>query len=79
MGLLGCPASFQRLMEAVVWGIDNILVYIDDLLVHSDSHKKQLELLDQLFDRLVQHSIKVNLDKLATKTSVIWVSDSLTK
>ena len=63
MGLLGCPASFQRLMEAVVKGIDNVLVYIDDLLVHSDSHEAQLRILDQLLSRLVQHGIKVNLEK----------------
>jgi Reverse transcriptase (RNA-dependent DNA polymerase) len=34
MGLLGCPASFQRLMKAVVNGISNVIIYIDDLLVH---------------------------------------------
>ncbi len=32
MGLLGCPASFQRLMEGVLRDISNVLVYIDDLL-----------------------------------------------
>ncbi len=31
MGLLGCPASFQRLMETVVNEISNVIVYIDDL------------------------------------------------
>ena len=49
MGLLGCPASFQRLMEAVCKGLDNSLVYIDDLLVHTNTHDRQLESLDQLF------------------------------
>ncbi len=38
MGLLGCPASFQRLMETVVNGLANVIVYIDDLLVHSATH-----------------------------------------
>ncbi len=32
MGLLGCPASFQRLMETVVKNIENVIVYIDDFL-----------------------------------------------
>jgi len=63
MGLLGCPASFQRLMETVVKGIDNVVVYIDDLLLHSDSHDRQLQLLDQLLERLVLHNIKLNLPK----------------
>ena len=35
MGLLGCPASFQRLMEGVMRNIANVIVYIDDLLVHT--------------------------------------------
>ncbi len=38
MGLLGCPASFQRLMETVVNGLANVIVYINDLLVHSATH-----------------------------------------
>jgi hypothetical protein len=41
MGLLGCPASFQRLMEATMEGIDKVIVYIDDLLIHSKTHPEQ--------------------------------------
>ncbi len=29
MGLLGCPASFQRLMEGVLRNLQNVIVYID--------------------------------------------------
>ena len=63
MGLLGCPASFQRLVEAVVHGIANIIVYIDDLIVHSCSHDEHLKQLDQLFTRLAAHNLKVKLQK----------------
>jgi hypothetical protein len=63
MGLLGCPATFQRLMETVVHNISNIIVYIDDLLVHSASHDKHLATLDQVLRRLVSHNIKINLQK----------------
>jgi len=35
LGLLGCPASFQRLIKAAMNGLENVLVYINDLLVHS--------------------------------------------
>jgi hypothetical protein len=34
MSLLGCPASFQRLVELALADLVNIIVYIDDLLVH---------------------------------------------
>jgi hypothetical protein len=63
MGLLGCPASFQRLMETVVNGLANVIMYIDDLLVHSASHPKHIIALDQVLQRLVQHRIKINLQK----------------
>jgi hypothetical protein len=63
MGLLGCPASFQRLMETVVNGLSNVIVYIDDLLVHSASHKEHLVTLNQVLERLVQHNIKIILQK----------------
>ena len=42
MGLLGCLASFQQLMEGVLHDIQNVLVYINDLLVHTDTHEKHL-------------------------------------
>ena len=49
IGLLGCPASFQRLMKAVMKDIDDVIVYIDDLLAHSNTYEKHLVLLDHIF------------------------------
>ena len=63
MGLLGCPASFQRLMETVVNGLANVIVYIDDLLIHSATHQEHITALDKVLQRLVQHNIKINLQK----------------
>ncbi len=63
MGLLGCPASFQHLMETVVHNISNVILYIDDLLVHSASHDEHLTTLNKVLQRLVTHNIKINLQK----------------
>jgi hypothetical protein len=49
MGLLGCPASFQRLMETVLLNIKNVLVYIDDLLIHTSNHDDHLQVLEKVF------------------------------
>jgi hypothetical protein len=46
MGLPGCPASFQRLVEMAMKSLVNAIVYIDDILLHSRNHfdhKQQLE------------------------------------
>ncbi len=63
MGLLGCPASFQHLMEGVMRNISNVIVYIDDLLVHTTTHDEHLKILEQVLERLHSHNLKINLDK----------------
>ncbi len=50
-------------MEGVLHDIKNILVYIDDLLVHTDTHKKHLEVLDKVLARLHKNLLKINLEK----------------
>jgi hypothetical protein len=63
MGLLGCPASFQRLIEGVLCDINNVLVYIDDFLVHTNTHEKHLGVLDKVLARLHKNHLKINLQK----------------
>jgi len=49
MGLLGSPASFQHLVETAMNGLENVMVYINDLMVHTASHQLHREILQQLF------------------------------
>ena len=63
MGLLGCPASFQRLMEMIFLGLKNVIVYIDDLLIHSQTHNEHLQTLENTFQRLQKASMKISLKK----------------
>jgi hypothetical protein len=63
MGLLGCPASFQRLVEMAMKGLVNVIVYIDDILLHSKNHFEHREQLEKLFCRLRDAGLKVNLSK----------------
>ena len=55
MGLASAPSAFQRLVEQVVKGIDNVVVYIDDLIIHSRTHEDHLKTLDAVFTRLASH------------------------
>ncbi len=63
MGLLGCPASFQRLMEKVMDGVENVIVYIDDLLIHSRTHEHHMVILDIVMQRLSDNNMKINIAK----------------
>ena len=51
-------------MEGVLRDIPNVLVYIDDLLVHTDTHEKHLQVLDQVLARLHKNHLKINLEKM---------------
>ena len=67
-------------METVVRGINNTLVYIDDLLCHTDSHDQMLTTLDQVFDRLDLHQVNINLPKCEFGSDVIaYLGFRLTK
>ncbi len=49
-------------MEGALQNIQNVIVYIDDLLIHSDTHEKHLKILENVLERLKQNQLKINLD-----------------
>ena len=63
MELLGCPALFQKLMEKVSDHIQNIIVQINDVIVHTASHEHHLEALKNILQWLEHHPLKINLSK----------------
>jgi len=63
MGLLGCPASFQRMMEKIMRGIPNIIVYIVNLLIRSKNHEDHLVYLEKVLQRLEENHMKLSIEK----------------
>jgi hypothetical protein len=67
-------------VEAVVDKILNVIVYIDDLIVHSKDHVDHLQILDALFSRLQDHSLKIRLEKCKFGShDVMYLGFHLTK
>jgi len=66
-------------MEGVLWDIPNVLVYIYDLLVHTDTHVKHLQVLDQVMAWLHKYHLKINLKNVYSETRrcPTWASPSL--
>ena len=62
-GLQGAPATFQRLMDSVVSGLDFCAAYLDDLIVHSETWKEHLTHLEHVFVRLEQAGLTVKASK----------------
>ena len=62
-GLCNAPATFQRLMTKVTNNVPNVVVYIDDLVVYSDSWSDHLLHLDALLSALDNAGLVLNVEK----------------
>ena len=66
-GLCNAPATFQRLMDLVLAGLQwsQCLVYIDDVIILGRSFEEHLDNLKQVFQRLREAGLKVKPSKCA--------------
>ena len=64
-GLTNAPATFQRLMERVLAGLQwhTCLVYIDDIIIFSETIEEHLKQIQSIFDRLKQAKLKLKPKK----------------
>ncbi|PIK60135.1 Retrovirus-related Pol polyprotein from transposon [Apostichopus japonicus] len=64
-GLCNAPATFERLMERVLKGLQwqTCLLYLDDVIVYGDSFEKTLKRLAGVFQRLREAKLKLNPKK----------------
>ena len=64
-GLTNAPATFQRLMERCMGELNlkECLIFLDDILVFSQSFEEHLERLEVVFSRLKQHGLKLKPSK----------------
>ena len=64
-GLKNTPASFSRLMEIVLRGLqyDKCLVYLDDIIVIGENFDKAMENLRSVFLRLRQANLQLKVSK----------------
>lgn len=64
-GLKNAPASFQRVMDNILRGLQNeiCLVYLDDIVIFSTSLQEHITRLRQVFSRLRNSNFKIQIDK----------------
>ncbi|CAN2387863.1 Reverse transcriptase (RNA-dependent DNA polymerase), partial [Pristimantis euphronides] len=64
-GLSNAPGTFQRLMEKCLGDLnfESVLIYLDDIIVYSHTFEEHLQRLEQVFDRLKKHGLKIKPKK----------------
>ncbi|MCG8048682.1 MAG: RNase H-like domain-containing protein, partial [Candidatus Thiodiazotropha endolucinida] len=75
-GLTNAPASFQRLMERCMgdMNLKECLIFLDDILIFSETFEDHLDRLEAVFSRLQQHGLKLKPSKCEFfKTSVSYL------
>lgn len=60
-GLCNSPSTFQRIMELIFgdMNLSECVLYLDDLLVFSDTFEEHLRRLDKVLSRLETHGLKL--------------------
>ncbi|KAK3083976.1 hypothetical protein FSP39_006179 [Pinctada imbricata] len=66
-GLCNAPATFERLLETVLSGLQwNVcLIYLDDIIVYGSTFDKMIENLVKVFDKLQEAGLKLKARKCA--------------
>lgn len=70
-GLMGAPASFARLMDQLMADAENVITYLDDVLIHSKNHTSHLQHLRVAVDRIGAANLRLNPRKCTFGSSKV--------
>lgn len=77
-GVNCAPEIFQREMSRILEGIDNKIIYIDDILIFGDSLEKLHKTVAKVHDVLMANNLTLNADKCEyDKTQITFLGHKL--
>ena len=62
-GMKNSPATFQRLVNTIISGLNRCHAYIDDVIIHNNTFEDYLQSILNLFDWRSDASLTINLSK----------------
>ncbi|CAK1603215.1 unnamed protein product [Parnassius mnemosyne] len=81
-GLKNAPATFQRLMNTALTGLQGIrcFVYLDDIVIYSHDLNSHIDNLSSVFHRLRNYNLKLQPDKCEfLRREVAYLGHQITK
>ena len=77
-GMRNSAATFQRLMNMVLHGIEGCAVYIDDIFIFSSSWEEHLQILEKVFKAIENAGLVINLKKCKfAKATVVYLGHEI--
>ncbi|GFV82691.1 retrovirus-related Pol polyprotein from transposon opus [Trichonephila clavipes] len=62
-GLRNAPSTFQRFITEVLYGLDFVFSYLDDVLVASSTEEEHSKHLKMVFEKFQQYGLPINVSK----------------
>ena len=81
-GLKNAPATFQRLMDNVLSGLQGLecFVYMDDIVIHAPNLQLHTKRLKDVFTRISQHNLKLKPSKCEfLRKEIIYLGHTLSE
>ncbi|CAI5669654.1 unnamed protein product [Oreochromis niloticus] len=73
-GMKNAPATFQRLMQLVLGDVPRCNVYLDDVVIYTDTWEEHVAILQSVFQRLAEATLTLNLAKCEfAKATVMYL------
>ena len=57
--ITSAPAVFQRMMDAILQGVEGVACYIDDIIITGKTPAEHLEHLEEVLTRILHHGVHV--------------------
>ncbi|KAG0419638.1 Transposon Tf2-6 polyprotein [Dictyocoela roeselum] len=62
-GLSNATCTFQRAIDSLLGDLNFVKVYLDDILIHSESEDQHLEHIKEVMTRLYNSNVSINYEK----------------
>ena len=62
-GIASAPNSFQKALESIFRDIPGLFIYMDDLLLYSNTVEEHEEIVQKVLEKLHQNGMAISLDK----------------
>lgn len=60
---MSAPSAFQHALEKVLNGMDNVVIYLDDIIIATPTNEQNYLLVMAITERFQKYGLTVNWDK----------------